>query len=151
MSYMPESGRSPSSDWHEISDIRMWNSFEELVRICKSMAIPRPSGGYWHRLAHGGASEQLPLPMASAGQPTQIPHGNGPQEGEAALSNELTENNDATTAENKTVLAASALIADTATNSPSTHLQIGPANPERPLQLSLRGSNFTWRFGANLA
>ena len=107
-------------------------TYVELVRICKNMAIPRPSGGYWQRLARGGASEQLPLPMASAGQPTQIPHRNGPQAGEAALTNELTENNDATTTENKTVLAASALIDGTATNSRSTHLQEGSANPERP-------------------
>ena len=40
-----------------------------------SSNLPRPTGGCWHRLAHGGASEQLPLPPATAEMPTEVPLG----------------------------------------------------------------------------
>lgn len=50
-------------------------SYPELVVICARLNLPRPTGGYWHRLAHGGASEQVPLPTAAPGTPAEVPLG----------------------------------------------------------------------------
>lgn len=50
-------------------------SYLELVTICADFNIPRPSGGYWYRLAHGGAEDPTPLPPAPPGKPTEIPLG----------------------------------------------------------------------------
>lgn len=50
-------------------------SYLELVKICEDLRIPRPTGGYWYRLQHGGASEQLPLPSIPEGTKTEIPFG----------------------------------------------------------------------------
>jgi hypothetical protein len=50
-------------------------SYSELIKICVGLGIPRPIGGYWNRLQHGGASEQVPLPPASPGVKTEIPLG----------------------------------------------------------------------------
>jgi hypothetical protein len=47
-------------------------SYPELIIICTQLNLPRPAGGYWHRLAHGGASEQVPLPPATPGIPADI-------------------------------------------------------------------------------
>ena len=47
----------------------------ELSAICEDLNIPRPSGGYWNRLALGTAEAQEPLPPAPAGKPTEIPRG----------------------------------------------------------------------------
>ncbi len=50
-------------------------SYPELARICTDLNIPRPSGGYWYRLAHGEAEESALLPPPEPGTPTQIPLG----------------------------------------------------------------------------
>lgn len=50
-------------------------SYPELVAICADLDIPRPSGGYWNRLELGTAEEQVPLPPAPPGKPTEIPRG----------------------------------------------------------------------------
>jgi hypothetical protein len=50
-------------------------SYPELITIIATLNIPRPSGGYWYRLQHGGASEQVPLPPAPEGVQTEIPFG----------------------------------------------------------------------------
>ncbi len=50
-------------------------SYAELVRICADLVIPRPTSGYWYRLQHGGASEQVPLPPIPEGTQTEIPLG----------------------------------------------------------------------------
>src|SRR4051812_11405207 len=50
-------------------------SYPELVKICSQLNLPRPTGGYWYRLQHGGASEQVPLPTAPEGARTEIPLG----------------------------------------------------------------------------
>src|SRR5512138_858244 len=50
-------------------------SYPELIAIIAAQNIPRPSGGYWYRLSHGGTSEQVPLPPASAGAEREIPLG----------------------------------------------------------------------------
>lgn len=47
-------------------------SYLEMVRICAALNVPRPSGGYWYRLAHNGVSEQVPLPPAAPGVATEI-------------------------------------------------------------------------------
>src|ERR1044072_2943319 len=47
-------------------------SYVELVQICADLNVPRPTGGYWYRLSHGGASEQGPLPPAAPVTPTEI-------------------------------------------------------------------------------
>jgi hypothetical protein len=47
-------------------------SYPELVGICADLEIPRPTGGYWYRLAQGGAVEQLPLPPAPQGTRTNV-------------------------------------------------------------------------------
>jgi hypothetical protein len=44
-------------------------------RLCADLRIPRPTGGYWCRLQHGGASEQIPLPSLPEGTQTDIPLG----------------------------------------------------------------------------
>jgi hypothetical protein len=56
-------------------------SYPELVTLCADLNIPRPSGGYWYRLAHGGAEDQTPLPTSPPGKPTEIPY--GPRKGKA--------------------------------------------------------------------
>ena len=43
-----------------------------MVRACRTLNVPRPSGGYWYRLAHGGASERPPLPPLPTGAVTEI-------------------------------------------------------------------------------
>ncbi len=50
-------------------------SYAELVRICADLVITRPTSGYWYRLQHGGASEQVPLPPVPEGTQTEIPLG----------------------------------------------------------------------------
>lgn len=50
-------------------------SYPELVKICAVLRIPRPTGGYWYRLQHGGASEQVPLPPVPEDVQTEIPFG----------------------------------------------------------------------------
>jgi hypothetical protein len=50
-------------------------SYTELVAICAQLNLPRPAGGYWYRLAHGGASEQEPLSRPAPGTPAEIPLG----------------------------------------------------------------------------
>ena len=50
-------------------------SYPELVAICADLDIPRPSGGYWNRLELGTAEDQVPLPPAPPGKPTEIPRG----------------------------------------------------------------------------
>jgi hypothetical protein len=50
-------------------------SYTELIAICTQLNLPRPAGGYWYRLAHGGASEQEPLPAPAPGMPAEIPLG----------------------------------------------------------------------------
>src|SRR5579884_2188208 len=50
-------------------------SYPEFVKICEDLRIPRPTGGYWYRLQHGGASEQVPLPPPPDGAQTTIPFG----------------------------------------------------------------------------
>jgi hypothetical protein len=50
-------------------------SYVELVKLCSELNIPRPSGGYWYRLQHGGTSEQVPLPPAPEGAQMEIPFG----------------------------------------------------------------------------
>jgi len=50
-------------------------SYVELLKICADLRIPRPTGGYWYRLQHGGASEQVPLPPIPEGTQTEIPFG----------------------------------------------------------------------------
>lgn len=50
-------------------------SYLELLKICADLRIPRPTGGYWYRLQHGGASEQVPLPPIPEGTQTEIPFG----------------------------------------------------------------------------
>jgi hypothetical protein len=47
-------------------------SYPELTQICTLLNLPRPAGGYWYRLAHGGASEQVPLPPTVEGMPAEI-------------------------------------------------------------------------------
>ena len=39
------------------------------------MQIPRPTGGYWYRVQHGGCSEQVALPPAPIGVQTMIRFG----------------------------------------------------------------------------
>jgi hypothetical protein len=50
-------------------------SYPELIAIITAQDIPRPSGGYWYRLSHGGTSEQVPLPPISEGAEQEIPFG----------------------------------------------------------------------------
>jgi hypothetical protein len=50
-------------------------SHPELAKICIELSIPRPTGGYWYRLQHGGTSEQVPLPPAPEGARREIPLG----------------------------------------------------------------------------
>lgn len=50
-------------------------SYTELVKICAELKIPRPTGGYWYRLQHGGESEKIPLPSALEGTRSEIPLG----------------------------------------------------------------------------
>src|SRR6185369_3659709 len=50
-------------------------SYPELIKIVTALNIPRPSGGYWYRIQHGGASEQVPLPPAPEGAQKEIPFG----------------------------------------------------------------------------
>lgn len=47
-------------------------TYPELAQICIAMDIPRPSGGYWYRLQHGGASELVPLPPPKPACPIDI-------------------------------------------------------------------------------
>jgi hypothetical protein len=54
---------------------RLGYSYAELVKICVGLNIPRPTGGYWYHLQHGGGSEQVPLPPAPEGMQTMIPLG----------------------------------------------------------------------------
>ncbi len=107
-------------------------TYVELVRVCTKMAIPRPTGGYWHRLAQGGASEQLPLPSPPPGQSTEIPLGNRTQPADAVPADELMENDGVAPDADKTFPAAPTMIDKTAKDSPSAHPERAPANPERP-------------------
>ena len=50
-------------------------SYPELIKICVGLQIPRPTGGYWYRVQHGGCSEQVALPPAPIGVQTMIPFG----------------------------------------------------------------------------
>ncbi len=50
-------------------------TYPELATICEDLNIPRPHGGYWHRLELGTAEVQEPLPPAPPGKPTEIPRG----------------------------------------------------------------------------
>jgi len=50
-------------------------SYPELITIVTALGIPRPSGGYWYRLQHGGGPEQIPLPPAPEGAQNEIPFG----------------------------------------------------------------------------
>ena len=54
------------------------------MAICAELDIPRPSGGYWNRLELGTAEEQVPLPHAPPGKPTEIPYGPRMATGETA-------------------------------------------------------------------
>jgi hypothetical protein len=47
--------------------VKLGYSSVELVKICTELNIPRPSGGYWYRLQHGGATEQVALPPVPEG------------------------------------------------------------------------------------
>jgi hypothetical protein len=111
---------------------KLGHTYVELVRICTKLAIPRPTGGYWHRRAHDGASGQLPLPTAPPGQYTEIPLGNIAREVEAAPSDKPIENDDVAPAKDKTIPAEPTMIDKNATDSPSTHLEQAVSNPERP-------------------
>jgi hypothetical protein len=55
--------------------VELGYSYVELVKICAELKIPRPTGGYWYRLQHGGTSEQVVLPPAPDGTETEIPLG----------------------------------------------------------------------------
>lgn len=55
--------------------VELGYSYLELVKICADLRIPRPTGGYWYRLQHGGSSEQVPLPPIPEGTQTEIPFG----------------------------------------------------------------------------
>lgn len=54
-------------------------SYVELVKICTELRIPRPTAGYWYRVQHGGAPEQVPLPSIPEGTETEIPFGPRPR------------------------------------------------------------------------
>ncbi len=47
-------------------------SYPELIQICADLNIPRPTGGYWYRLAHGGVNEQTALQPTPPGRPNEI-------------------------------------------------------------------------------
>lgn len=46
-------------------------SYVELVKACTTMNVPRPPNGYWARLSLGLPVEQIQLPEAGLGTPTQ--------------------------------------------------------------------------------
>jgi len=48
-----------------------------LARVCDSLRVPRPVGGYWAKKAIGKASPKPPLPAVENGEPTQWSRGNG--------------------------------------------------------------------------
>ena len=58
--------------------VELGYSYVELVKICADLRIPRPTGGYWYRLQHGGVSEQIPLPPIPGDTRTEIPFGQRP-------------------------------------------------------------------------
>ena len=55
--------------------VELGYSYVELVKICTELRIPRPTAGYWYRVQHGGAPEQVPLPPIPEGTETEIPFG----------------------------------------------------------------------------
>jgi hypothetical protein len=60
----------------ELRGFQLRYSYVEMVPICAKLGVPRPPGGYWYRLAHGGGPEQMPLPAVEPGVPTEIELGN---------------------------------------------------------------------------
>ncbi len=43
-----------------------------FAKMCKRLGVPRPGLGHWARKAAGQEPERIPLPTASAGQPTTV-------------------------------------------------------------------------------